>query len=70
MPRKAGEKAKILVISDGLDTETCRLIGFAPFKSLQTAVDSALADCPGGTIGILHRGGDCLPLVAAMDHLG
>jgi nickel-dependent lactate racemase len=67
---RAREKAKILVISDGLDTESCRILGFTPFKSLQAAVDSARADCPEGTIGILPRGGDCLPLVATMDHLG
>ena len=58
------EKAKIMIISDGLEEEICRSIGFLPFDSLQAAMDAALFHCRGGTIGVLPRGGDCLPLLA------
>jgi hypothetical protein len=31
---------------------------------LQTAVDAALEQSPGGTVGVLPYGGDCLPVLA------
>ena len=36
-------------------------MGYRYFSDLQEAVDAALAERPEGRVGILPRGGDCLP---------
>ena len=57
----ASEKARIFVYSEGLSDDTIKEMGYRPFPSLQAAIDTALAEIPQGTIGILPHGGDCLP---------
>ena len=58
------EKADILLVSDGLTPADCAILGYQKLSSLQDAVDRALRRLPAGTIGVLPRGGDCLPIVA------
>lgn len=55
------DKAEIYIYSTGLTQEEIRKLKYRSFSSLQEAVDAALAARPGGRIGILPRGGDCLP---------
>lgn len=55
------ECATILVVTDGLCSNDIELLGYVKFESLQEAVDHALSKIPGGTVGVLPRGGDCLP---------
>ncbi len=56
------EKADIFLVSDGLTEEESKLLGYTRFPGLQEAIDAAAARFPGGSIGILPRGGDCLPV--------
>jgi nickel-dependent lactate racemase len=58
---RAREKAQVLAISDGLSDEEMGVLGFTACPSLQAAVDRALPLNPDATIGLLPRGGDCLP---------
>ena len=58
------EKATILAVSHGLAQTDMRILGYRPFSTLQDAVDFALSSMPSATIGILPRGGDCLPIVS------
>ncbi|MFQ5484055.1 MAG: nickel-dependent lactate racemase [Desulfobacterales bacterium] len=60
---RAREKVTILAVSQGLEEEDFEILGYRPFKTIQTALDFALAAMPDGTIGILPRGGDCLPVL-------
>jgi nickel-dependent lactate racemase len=57
------EKADILAVSHGLANTDMRILGYTPFKTLQSALDFAVQKKPGSTIGILPRGGDCLPVL-------
>ena len=57
------EKSTILAVSQGLAEEDFKILGYKPFKTVRDALDFALAAIPDGTIGILPRGGDCLPVV-------
>ena len=59
---KIREKARILVVTDGLSDDDIGLLGYRRMPDLQTAVDAALELVPAGTIGILPYGGDCLPV--------
>lgn len=56
------EKADILAVSHGLADTDMQILGYKPFKTIQDALDFALGKIPNGTIGILPRGGDCLPV--------
>ena len=60
---KIREKATILVVTDGLSDDDIALLGYQRMPDLQTAVDRALEMVPGGTVGVLPYGGDCLPLI-------
>ena len=60
---KIREKARILLVSDGLADDDVALLGYERHADLQAAVDRALELAPGGTIGLLPYGGDCLPVV-------
>ena len=60
---KIREKATILLVSDGLADDDVELLGYERHVDLQAAVDRALQLKPGGTIGLLPYGGDCLPVV-------
>ena len=57
------EKANILAVSPGLAETDLKILGYKPFKTVRDALDFALATIPDGTIGILPRGGDCLPVL-------
>jgi nickel-dependent lactate racemase len=57
------EKANILAVSPGLPETDLKILGYKPFKTVRDALDFALATIPDGTIGILPRGGDCLPVL-------
>jgi nickel-dependent lactate racemase len=57
------EKANILAVSHGLSEADLEILGYKPLKTVQDAFDFALATIPDGTIGILPRGGDCLPVL-------
>jgi lactate racemase len=59
------EKADIFLVSDGLSQADGNLLGYTKLESLQDAVDLAARRFPGGTIGLLPRGGDCLPILRA-----
>ncbi|SDD62349.1 nickel-dependent lactate racemase [Sporomusa acidovorans] len=56
------EKANILIVSEGLTKEDIAVLGYEKFDTLQAAIDYALREIPNGKIGILPRGGDCLPI--------
>ncbi|MCL6611683.1 MAG: nickel-dependent lactate racemase [Peptococcaceae bacterium] len=60
---RAREKARIFSVTSGLSPEDLKRLGFTPFDTLQGAVDYALKQFPRGKIGLLPRGGDCLPLI-------
>jgi nickel-dependent lactate racemase len=60
---RAREKAHILVVSRGLADADCKILGYKPFRTVQDAIDFALRKHPNSTIGILPRGGDCLPVL-------
>jgi lactate racemase len=62
---RARERADIYILTDGLTREQIALLGYAPFDTLQAAVDAALKKIPDATIGILPRGADCFPYVKA-----
>ncbi|WP_127721365.1 nickel-dependent lactate racemase [Clostridium sp. AWRP] len=55
------EKAKVLIVTEGLSDEEISILGYKKFETLQKAVDYALKENPNFKIGILPRGGDCLP---------
>lgn len=57
------EKASIFIYAPGLTDAQIRALGYTRFPSVQAAVDEALKRKPGAAIGVLPRGGDCLPLV-------
>lgn len=57
------EKARILMISAGLSEEESKILGYRKMNTLQEAIDFALQNIPDGKIGILPRGGDCLPVL-------
>ena len=61
--RMVSEKAEIFFVCDGLTDEEVRAMGYRRFPTLQAALDTALRERPEGRVGILPRGGDCLPVV-------
>jgi len=61
---KIREKATILVVTDGLSDDDIGLLGYRRMPDLQTAVETSLELAPGGTIGVIPYGGDCLPVLA------
>jgi len=60
---RAREKADIFIISGGLSQAEVEVLGFRSFTTVQAALTQALARNPHATIGLLPRGGDCLPVV-------
>ena len=61
------ERAQIFIYSQGLTDGEISTMGYRGFSSLQAAVDAALTEKPDGVIGILKRGGDCLPLLPSSE---
>ncbi|WP_432666333.1 nickel-dependent lactate racemase [Wukongibacter baidiensis] len=55
------ERANILIVTDGLSDDDIKVLEYERFKTLQEAVDYALAKTSNGKVGVLPRGGDCLP---------
>jgi lactate racemase len=60
---RAREKAQILVVSHGLSDEDVEVLGYKREESVQSALNKLLTLNPGAAIGILPRGGDCLPVL-------
>lgn len=60
---RAREKAHIHVVSDGLSPKEKEVLGFRSFDSVQEALEHALELKPDARIGVLPRGGDCLPVL-------
>lgn len=58
------EKADIYIYTTGLSKETIKNIRYTYFENIQDAINAALIARPGGSIGILPRGGDCIPYIA------
>lgn len=64
---RAREKAQILVVSHGLSDEAVEVLGYKREDSVQAAINHLLALNPEASIGILPRGGDCLPVLKSQD---
>jgi lactate racemase len=62
---KIRERARILCVTEGLCDDDIALLGYERMPTLQAAVDRALELVPGGAVGVLPYGGDCLPLVGS-----
>lgn len=59
---KVREKVKeVMIITSGLSQEEIDILGFVKFDNLQDAINCALKEFPDGKVGVLPRGGDCLP---------
>lgn len=58
---KIREKARIFIVTAGLSEEDIGILGYEPFESVQEALDEALKRIPGGTVGVLPKGGVSLP---------
>ncbi len=58
------EKANIIIISEGLTDAEIDILGYTRFNDLQTALDYLLEKNPDAKIGVLPRGGDCLPFIS------
>lgn len=63
------ERAKILIVTEGLNDKEISILGYEKFSNLQEAIDCALKEIPQGKIGVLPRGGDCLPMLISATHM-
>ncbi len=61
---RAREKANILAVSPGLSDYDLKILGYERFTDIQDAIRYAVTQMPHGTIGVLPRGGDALPVLA------
>ncbi len=52
----------VFLYAPTLAESTVQRLGYISFPSLQCAIDKALSLIPGGSVGVLLRGGDCLPV--------
>lgn len=57
------KRAKVYMVSEGLTEDEIKHIGYTPAHSVQEALDDALAEKPGATVGILPQGGISLPIL-------
>lgn len=57
------ERARIFCVSDGLRKEEYEALQYIPYPTVQEALDEALRRIPDGTVGILPKGGICLPVL-------
>lgn len=57
------EKADIYIYTTGLSQEEIYKMGYKCFENIQDAIDTAIKANPQGRIGILPRGGDCMPYI-------
>ena len=64
------EKADVFLVSDGLNEEDSRILGYRKFATLAQAVEKALGRFPKGRFGLLPRGGDCLPILHSSEISG
>ncbi|MGE5632285.1 MAG: nickel-dependent lactate racemase [Caulobacteraceae bacterium] len=60
------EKANILIVTEGLSDEEIKVLRYKKFKTLQEAIDYSLSVVPAAKVGVLPRGGDCLPYLAGI----
>lgn len=57
------DRARIFSVSEGLTPEDLKVLHYTPFPDVQSALDEAMRLIPGGTIGILPKGGISLPVL-------
>ena len=55
----------VFLYAPPLSADTVEKLGYVSFPSLQEAIDEALRLIPDGSVGVLLRGGDCLPIPQA-----
>lgn len=60
---RAREKARVFSVTDGLTGEDLAALQYRPYPTVQEALDAALQLIPGGTVGIIPKGGIFLPVV-------
>ena len=58
------ERANIFLVSDGLPEKYSKILGYKKFHTVQEAVDAALLEAEEPKVGILSKGGVCLPILA------
>ena len=63
---RAREKAEIVVVSNGLSDDAVNVLGYKRVASVQAAIDDLLLKNDKLSIGVLPRGGDCLPVLAGL----
>lgn len=61
--RRVLARAKVYIVSEGLTKDDITSMGCVPAVSIQDALDDALAEAPGSTVGILPKGGIALPVL-------
>ncbi|MEG1823823.1 MAG: nickel-dependent lactate racemase [Cloacibacillus sp.] len=61
--RRVLKRASVYMMSGGLSNEAIKAMDYIPVDSIQEALDVALAERPGATIGILPKAGISLPIV-------
>ncbi len=64
---RAREKAGVFVVTEGLSDEDIGILGYERFASVQAALDEALVRIPGGSVGVLPKGGVSLPVSRGME---
>ena len=57
------EKNHVYLVSNGLDENDCMILGYEKVSSIQDTINMLLANNPKGKVCVLHRGGDCLPIL-------
>ena len=57
------EKSRIFSVTQGLTEEDIRVLGYEAHSSVSSALDKALEMIPGGSIGVLPKGGVSLPVL-------
>ncbi len=58
------EKARIYAVCDGLTDEDMEALKYTRFPTVQAALDKALEEIPGASVGIIPQGGISLPVLA------
>jgi len=60
------DKARVFSVSEGLIKEDLDALHYIPYSTVQSALDEALRQIPGATIGILPKGGISLPILKSV----
>jgi nickel-dependent lactate racemase len=64
---RARERSQVFVVTEGLSDEDIGILGYERFASVQAALDEALVRIPGGSFGVLPKGGVSLPVSRGME---